>query len=536
MSVSNLIKSILCYLAIIVVLLIGGLFWLTANDRAIDYEVNTNGIDVPMFSEQTIDFVPTYDATKTIPFTASAVIDIDGDGIEEVFLGGGINQADAFYRLEGGQFVDITAQTGWTKQTPDKTFGSVALDLDNDGDNDLLIARQSGVWRYDNTNGKFSGFKLNLDFDPKSVPLSVAVSDLNRDGLFDMYVAGYIARKHVEGETIFNKVYGGVSALYINKGGNQFENITKESGLYYQHNTFQGIFIDVDGDNLEDLVVAHDTGAVKTWKNLGNLKFKDMPNPTSEYFSYPMGIAVTDYNNDGDPDFYFSNVGSTTPDAIVRGDLRDDQVLNKKWIMFENKGGFKFEDIADKAKLADYEFSWGAIFEDFNLDGRDDLVVSENYVGFPTHILPAWRLDGRFMVQNDNGEFAAVGKEAGVQNRLYGISPITADFNQDGYPDVIHVNLQGPQKVFLSKGGNANHLKIKLPNTVKSIGAKVMVTLSDGSRVHNTFVVGEGLCSDQSHILNFGLGSKRAAAISVTYLDGEVVNRNGSFANQLISL
>jgi len=536
MSISKLIKSILCYLAIIVVVLIAGLFWLTANDRAIDYDVDTAGISIPTFDEQTIDFVPSYDAKKTLPFTAGAIIDIDGDGVEEVFLGGGIDQADAFYKFSDGKFVDITAQTEWSKRTPDKTFGSVALDLDNDGDTDLLVARQSGVWRYDNTNGKFSGAKLDLDFDPKSVALSVAVSDLNRDGLFDMYVAGYIARKHVEGETIFNQVYGGVSSLYLNKGNNKFENITKESGLYYQHNTFQGIFIDVDGDSLEDLVVAHDTGKVKTWKNLGGLKFKDMPNPTSDYFSYPMGIGVTDYNNDGDPDFYFSNVGSTTPDAIVRGDLRDEQVLNKKWIMFENKGGFKFEDIAEQAKLADYEFSWGAIFEDFNLDGRDDLIVSENYVGFPTHILPMWRLDGRFMVQNAQGEFAAVGKGAGVQNRYFGISPLTADFNQDGYPDLIHVNLLGPQKVFLSKGGNANYLKVKLPNTVKSVGAKVVVTLADGSRLHNTFVVGEGLCSDQSHVLNFGLGEQQAKAISVTYLDGEAINRNGTFRNQLISL
>ena len=536
MSISKLIKSILCYLAILVLLVVLGLFWLTANDRAIDYDVDTTGLTIPTFAEQTIDFAPTYDAEKTLPFTASAVIDIDGDGIEEVFLGGGIDQDDAFYQFKDGQFVDITAKTAWSKQTPDKTFGSVALDLDFDGDTDLLVARQSGVWRYDNEGGKFTGLKLALDFDEKSVPLSVAVSDLNRDGLFDMYVAGYIARKHVEGETIFNQVYGGVSSLYLNEGNNQFKNITKESGLHYQHNTFQGIFIDVDGDSLEDLVVAHDTGTVKTWKNLGNLKFKDMPNPTTDYFSYPMGIGVTDYNNDGSPDFYFSNVGSTTPDAIVRGDLRDDQVLNKKWLMFENKGDFIFEDIAEKAKLADYEFSWGALFEDFNLDGRDDLVVSENYVGFPTHIVPAWRLDGRFMVQNKQGEFAAVGRQAGIQNRFFGISPLTADFNQDGYPDVIHINLQGPQKVFLSEGGDANHLKLKLPNTVKSIGAKVVVTLADGSRLHNTFIVGEGLCSDQSHILSFGLGSQKASSYSVTYLSGETVEEKGSFVNQLIAL
>ena len=140
------------------------------------------------------------------------------------------------------------------------------------------------------------------------------------------------------------------------------------------------------------------------------------------------------------------------------------------------------------------------------------------------------------MVQNANGEFAAVGKQAGVQNRYYGISPLTADFNQDGYPDVVHVNLKGPQKIFLSKGGSQQHLKIKLPNTVKSIGAKVMVTLDDGSKLHNTFVIGEGLCSDQSHVLTFGLNGQSASAITITYLDGEVVNRSGSFANQTVKL
>jgi len=536
MSITKLLKSILIYTTLMVVVLVGGLFWMTANDRAIDYEVDITGIEVPTFSEQIINFVPTYDAKQTLPFTASAIIDIDGDGVEELFLGGGIHQADAFFQFKNGVFVDITLQTNWHKDTPDKTFGSVALDLDKDGDTDMLIARQSGVWLYDNLGGTFVGRKLDLDFDSKSVPLSIAVADLNRDGLFDMYVAGYIARKHVEGETIFNQVYGGVSALYINQGNNSFKNVTKESGLYYQHNTFQGIFIDIDGDSLEDLVVVHDTGTVKTWKNLGNLKFKDMPNPTSDYFSYPMGIAVTDYNNDGSPDFYFSNVGSTPPDALVRGDLTDDQILHKKWIMFENKGGFRFEDIADKARLADYEFSWGALFEDFNLDGRDDLVVSENYVGFPTHVIPAWRLDGRFMIQNQNGEFAAVGKAAGVQNRHFGITPLTADFNQDGYPDLIHVNLMGPQKVFINNGGDANYLKVKLANSVESIGAKVTVVLANGEKRHKTFVIGEGLFSDQTHILIFGLGSQHATDVSVKYLNGQVSNISGTFVNQVLSL
>ncbi len=509
---------------------------MTSNDRAIDYDVSISNSEVPTFSEQVIEFTPTYDKAATLPFTAGAIVDIDNDGVEEIFFGGGIHQADAIYQFQNGTFIDITASTQWTKQTPDKTFSAVAMDLDTDGDTDLLVTRQSGVWLYTNTDAKFSGIQLDLDFDDKSVPLSVAVADLNRDGLYDMYVSGYIARKNVQGETIFNQEYGGISALFLNKGNNTFENITESSGLYYQHNTFQGVFIDVDGDNLEDLIVAHDTGTVRTWKNQGDLKFRNMPNPTSDYFSYPMGIAVSDYNNDGLPDFYFSNVGSTPPTALVRGDLRDDQLLNKKWIMFENKGNFEFEDVAEKTKLADYEFSWGALFEDFNLDGKDDLVVSENYADFPTHLMPAWRLNGRFLIQNNSGEFAAVGSEAGVQNCLYGISPLTADFNQDGFPDLVHINLKGPQKIFLSNGGDANHLKIKLPNTVHSIGAKVAVTLDDGTMSYQTFVIGEGLCSDQSHILNFGLGQQVATAVSVQFLDGKTLDQAGSYLNQMLSL
>ena len=112
---------------------------------------------------------------------------------------------------------------------------------------------------------------------------------------------------------------------------------------------------------------------------------------------------------------------------------------------------------------------------------------------------------------------------------------MTADFNQDGYPDLVHVNLLGKQKVFLSKGGNANHLKIQLPNTVKSIGATVQVTLEDKSVIYQTFIVGEGLCSDQSHVLTFGLGQQKATSVSVRYLDGETQLSNGFYANQTLS-
>ena len=536
MSIAKLLRSIVAFVFILAIGLVAALTVFASRDRSNDYPVYNDELSIPTFDQQSIDFVPSYDATKTIPFAAGAVIDIDNDNIEEVFFGGGIDQQDAIYAFENGQFVDITSKTGFTKTTPDKTFSAISLDLDNDGDSDMLVSRQSGVFLYRNDGGTFDSKKLDLELDPKTVPLSVNVADINRDGLYDLYVSGYIAREHVEGETIFNEEYGGISGLFINTGNDTFKNMTKEAGMLYQHNTFQSVFIDVDDDTLEDIVVAHDTGQVRTWKNLGDLKFENIPNPTSNYFAYPMGIAVTDLKNDGLPDFFFSNVGTTVPDALVRGDLTDDQVLNKDWLLFENQGGFVFKDSAESAQLADYEFSWGAIFEDFNLDGRDDLVVSENYVGWPLHKLAAWRLNGRFLLQTESGVFSEAGDDAGVVNREFGISPLTADFNQDGYPDLIHVNLLGKQNVFISKAGTNGYLKVKLPNNIASVGTEVHVTLDDNTTLIQSFVVGEGLVSDQSHVLIFGLGDQSATQIVVKALDGQEQEHVGQFRNQLLEL
>jgi hypothetical protein len=202
--------------------------------------------------------------------------------------------------------------------------------------------------------------------------------------------------------------------------------------------------------------------------------------------------------------------------------------------MFKNNGDFKFEDVAEQVKLADYEFSWGAIFEDFNLDGLDDLVVSENYIGFPPHKLPFLRLNGRFLLQTERGEFAAMGEQSGVINRGYGITPLTADFNNDGSPDVVHINIAGKSKVFISQNRQNNYLKVKLDDTISSIAAKITVTRSDGSIIYRDFISGEGLNSDQSHVQIIGLSQFSANKVTVEYIDGTTVEKIGEFSNEMI--
>ncbi len=485
--------------------------------------------EIPHFKEIKVDFIHQYHKDKSLPFMAGAVFDMRGDGIQYLFAGGGFNQADRLFVFKNDQFVDITEQSGLIKDPNDTTYGVAAIDVNHDGLIDLFIARQSGVYLYLNQNGHFVGKKLDIPFDEKSAPVSIAVADLLKRGLVDLFVCAYLKPEFVEGQTIFNKEgYGAKSLLLLNNGDNSFTDITKEAGLDYTHNTFQAVFVDLDGDGELDLVVAHDTGQVRTYKNMGNLKFQYMPNPTSDVYSYPMGIAVGDYNNDGRPDLFFSNVGpfywwnagATPPNLILRGDLKQDQDLLRTNIFLQNEGNFQLINIADQTKTADYEFGWGAVFQDFSNKGRLDLALAQNYIGFPAH----WflKLPCRLLMQLPDRTFASIEKEAGVENSYYAISPLLGDFNGNGFMDLVYTNLNGPLRVFLNQGSPHQFLKVVVKNEPVSLGATISVITGSDQILTSFFVPTQGLCTYQTNALIFGLGKEKTVKkVIVKFTNGQ---------------
>ncbi len=138
------------------------------------------------------------------------------------------------------------------------------------------------------------------------------------------------------------------------------------------------------------------------------------------------------------------------------------------------------------------------------------------------------------MVQNSAGEFAAVGSQACVVNKRYSISPVTADFNLDGIPDLVHINLAGKSKAFISDQGSNNFIKVKLPNTVQSVGAMVKATLSDGRILYRPFVKGEGLCADSTPIITIGTDGADVTDVEVKFLTGETVKTEAGAAGSTV--
>jgi len=489
-------------------------------------DLNVPAEEIPTFKEVSISFEHEFDEEKTLPFTGSAVIDIDNDGIDEVFAGGGFSQNDHLFKYQGGAFIDISASVGLNQLKKSNTLGAVSFDIDNNGFVDLILTRKDGVYLLKNDGSRFTSMRLAIEPDEKSTPLSLTLGDVDNDGDADIFLCNYIKLEKMEGQTIFNdKTYGANSMLLRNDGDLVFTDVTEQYGLSYTHNTFQGILIDVNNDGWLDLVVAYDTGEARVYKNEKGDKFELVSTPLTGKFAYPMGIAAGDYNSDGLVDFFFSNTGSTVPEFLVKGDLSKDQALITDWVLYENQGGFNFTDVAKKAKVSDFEFAWGALFEDFNLDGRQDLVVAENYIAFPSNKL--FKLPCRFLLQNNDGTFSAVEEQANAENKHYSITPLTSDFNQDGFPDLIYTNLNGPLRALISNKGTNHYVKVRFWEHAINLGSRVQLTTVNGNTYSDAYVIGEGLASDQTNTITFGLGEgRKPAKIEIFRVNGDTITIN----------
>jgi hypothetical protein len=505
------LKWIIPLLLVVIVIFALTYFWKDTTNPYNDDEFSIRDCDftvedylIPKFNEVTVDFKHEFNSKTSLPVMGSCLIDVNNDGIDELFIGGGENQQDGLFQFKNGIFTSISSELPTKKGN---TLSAISYDFNQDSFTDILVTRETGVFVLLNQNGAFIEQKINVHLNNQTTPLSLTLGDINQDGFIDMFVAGYIKKNLMEGQTIFNdKKYGGSSVLLLNNGDNTFTDITKSAGLDYIHNTFQGVFVDVNNDSKLDLVVAYDTGEPRIYINQDGSSFKLKNNPLTGKYSYPMGIAVGDYDNNKTPDFFFSNTGTSIPKALAKGDLKNNQDLFTDWILFNNDGKGNFTDTAKKTHIAKFEFSWGAIFEDFNLDGKQDLVVAENYIAFPPQML--FKLPCRFLLQQKDGTFAATEQQADVVNKNYAITPLSSDFNNDGYPDLVYANLDGEVKAFINKGGNANYLKVKMADKPNLIGAAVTVNTNSGTQT-NFNSIGEGLCSDQSNTLIFGLGTEK---------------------------
>jgi hypothetical protein len=435
------------------------------------------------------------------PFTGAAVIDIDGDGRYEIFVGGGKEQRDALLSYRNGQLVNIEQGTGLSNTSA--TYGSTAVDMDADGDTDLIVARDNGVYLYLNDGGRFQERPIPVDLPVDSVPFSVAVSDIDHDGDGDLYISVFVNAKRFRSATFNDPTHAKPNRLLLNNGDLTFTDITESSGTASKQNTFLSIFVDLDSDGWQDLVVSQNTGAVEIFRNMKDRTFRPVPAPA--VFGFWMGLAVGDIDKDGDQDLFFTNVGTSIPLFLTTGDLRKDQRHTHDWMLLRNDGDFHFTDVTNTYGLAGEGFAWGAVFEDLNLDGHLDLFVAQNYIKWPVHKL--FKLSGRTYLQTDEHGAHAFhhAPTLGLENKNFGQSPLIVDLDGDGRQDLLWLNIDGPVRAFLNTS-RGNYITFVLPDTVAALGTRISIETDQGTSYTRTVIGNVGMLTDQTPDLTFGLG------------------------------
>jgi len=319
---------------------------------------------------------------------AITVGDFDNDNDSDIYVGGW--GASNLYANNGdGTFVDVTAQS--KIGSIDRVKAAAMADLDNDGDKELIISRfiddkSEDLLVFNNEGGgEFAlvdgSITKDLQYD-RAMPLTVA--DFNNDGFNDIYVGFPGARDFTYLDANPNPL--NTHGLFINSGNMEFADKTLASGLdvlpgervglaAYPHASVKA---DFDGDGHVDLMVADDRrGTSQVFRNLGDGSFAEAAEESGlDNKGWAMGVAVGDFDNDGLPDVYYSNIdflAAKRVDAALNDD--DIQVFHGNRL-YRNLGNGSFEDVTEKSGVGwAGEAAAGAGWFDYDNDGDLDLYV-----------------------------------------------------------------------------------------------------------------------------------------------------------------
>ena len=460
------------------------------------------------------------------------VSDFNRDGWQDIyFVNGrdrynrGIAVKNALYRNNGDNtFTDVTDKAG----VPGTGYGLGCAwgDYDNDGFPDLLVTQYgSNVLYHNNGDGTFTDVTAKAGVaGTESGPIhsGAIFVDYDRDGRLDLYVGSYVAfgpksRRYCDIGGVLSScppsAYpGSPNALYHNNGDGTFTNVSAAANILQPEGKNLSVgAADYANDGWQDLFVANDGLPAYLYKNLHNGKFQETGGVAGMAFNLrgqtmaAMCISLGDYDNDGWLDLYISDFQKSSDH------------------LWHNSGKGYFDEVSDEAGITVPTrdvLSFGGGFFDYDNDGWLDLFIANGHV-YPeieqvskeTH----YKQRNSLFHNESNGQF----KDTSASGGLGALSPRAgrgvafADFDNDGYIDVVVANNGDPPTLLRNMGSHGNHfLNFKLVGTKSNrdaLGARIRITSGKISQIRE--IAGGGSYLSQSDLrANFGLGNMTVAS------------------------
>ena len=339
-----------------------------------------------------------------------AVADVDGDGLLDVYFTSQLGENGLFKNLGGGRFQDITdrAGVGLGKRL---SVSSSFADIDNDGDEDLYVTtvRHGNVLFENDGQGGFADISKDSGLDYVGHSSGAVFFDFDNDGLLDLFLVNvgvyttdevgsggssdpdfvcYLGRADAfDGHRFPER--SEASVLYKNLGGNTFSDVSAQMGLRDESWSGDASITDFNRDGYPDLYLTNMQGDDHYYENVGGARFVDRSDehfPSTSWGS--MGVKSFDYDNDGLFDLLVTDMHSDMGEPI----------------------GFAPPPEREKTKIVPEAF-WESPEEDRNIFGNS------------------------FFVNDGYGGFEELSDELGLENLWpWGVS--VGDLNADGYEDV----------------------------------------------------------------------------------------------------
>ena len=290
------------------------------------------------------------DLFTDVSVSAGVSLEHDGDDLEDMGLGSGAawfdydndgdldlyftmrNGPNKLWQNNGGTFTDVAAAAGVQDAGRDGSGVAVA-DFDNDGDKDMYLANSlEDTFFRNNGDGTFTDIIAGsgLESSGNRRGTSASWGDFNNDGFLDLYVAHH---EPLQSSGIPDDNTQAQDYLYLNNGGDgTFTDVSTHLGVGREGHSFIGAWNDYDNDGDLDIYKINDcpfdgTDTMRLWRNDGGTDgvsdwtFTQVAEATqSDWCQNGMGIAVGDYDRDGDLDYYYSDNGAdgSVPDRRKR--------------------------------------------------------------------------------------------------------------------------------------------------------------------------------------------------------------------------
>ena len=495
-----------------------------------------------------------------------AVGDINNDGLPDIYFTG--NQvSNRLYLNEGNfKFKDITENSGTAANQGWKT-GVTMADVNQDGWLDIYVCRSA---MGDSTLRKNLLFINNKDltFTEKadqygiadySYSSQAAFFDYDKDGDLDLFVLNHSLPKYAGLNRLLVKYKSQKSSrfgskLYQNNKG-KFADVTDKSGIVNNVLSFGlGIGIsDVNQDGWPDLYISNDFNEEDyLYINNQNGTFKNTIREATGHVSlFSMGSDIADINNDSRTDIFTLDMLPQSNERIKlsSGDDNYDKYRflvdagfhhqTMRNMLQINNGNGTFSEIGQLAGISNTDWSWAALFADFDLDGWKDLYISNGYEKDYTNMqflkftvdeqmkaqqagsrlnvdkvlqnMPSIQ-PGNFLFRNKgNLTFEKMNHAWGLDKEIKSNGAAYADLDNDGDIDLVVNTMNGAAGIYkntrdknLTGGFVKINLRAKNPSQ-NIIGTKVFC-YANGSSQLQEFQPTRGFQSAMFDDLIFGLG------------------------------